>query len=107
MENTMKYNDIAEKLVNALGETTTNTGKFRENLSALNKILEQQVKSTTAQVGDSDKMHESMQQFLTNLQESVERTSHFKTEVDSLAKNISALNKVYGNMLSAMNVTIK
>ena len=107
MENTMKYNDIAEKLVNALGETATNTGKFKENLSALNKILEQQVKSTTAQVGDSDKMHDSMQQFLTNLQESVERTSHFKMEVDSLAKNISALNKVYGNMLSAMNVTIK
>ena len=52
-------------------------------------------------------MHESVQQFLSNLQESVEKTSHFKSEVDSLARNIAALNKVYGNMLSAMNVTIK
>jgi methyl-accepting chemotaxis protein len=66
-----------------------------------------QVKTSTHQVEDSTKMHESVQQFLSNLQESVERTSQFKAEVDSLAKHIAALNKVYGNMLSAMNVTIK
>ena len=55
---------------------------------------------------DSSKMHESIQQFLANLNESVEKTAQFKTEVDTLAKNIAALNKVYGNMLSAMNVSI-
>jgi len=28
-------------------------------------------------------------------------------KVDALAKNVAALNKVYGNMLSAMNINLK
>jgi gliding motility-associated protein GldL len=107
MANTNKFNTVTEQLVETLGETTASTGKFKDNLASLNKIMELQVKSSTSQVEDSGKLHESVQQFLANLQESVEKTSHFKTEVDSLAKHIAALNKVYGNMLSAMNVTIK
>lgn len=107
MENTVKFNTIAEQLVESMGESTTHTSKFKDNLASLNKILEAQVKTSAGQVDDSSRLHESIQHFLSNLQESVDKTSHFKTEVDSLARNIAALNKVYGNMLSAMNVTIK
>jgi hypothetical protein len=38
------------------------------------------------------------------LNESIEKTSEFKQEVEAFSKNIAALNKVYGNMLSAMNI---
>lgn len=107
MENTSKFNSISAQLVEAMTETNTHTGQFKDNLASLNKVMEMQLKSSTSQVEDSSKLHLSIQQFLANLQESVDRTSHFKTEVDSLAKNIAALNKVYGNMLSAMNVSIK
>ena len=45
-----------------------------------------------------------MSQFATNLTESMANTEKFKAEVDNLTKNIASLNKVYGNMLSAMSL---
>jgi hypothetical protein len=38
-----------------------------------------------------------------NFTESVDGSQQFKTEVNQLAKSLSSLNAVYGNMLSAMN----
>ncbi|MEI6900010.1 MAG: gliding motility protein GldL, partial [Bacteroidota bacterium] len=74
---------------------------------ALNKAFGQQLTGSNQQVNDMHAMQETVKAFLLNLNESVTKTAHFKDEVDTLAKNISALNKVYGGMLSAMNVTIK
>jgi hypothetical protein len=45
-----------------------------------------------------------MNSFLTNLQQSVDQTSKYKEQAETLAKNVAALNNVYGNMLAAMNV---
>jgi gliding motility-associated protein GldL len=105
MENTSKLNTVSEKLFASMNETSTGTSKFKENLAALNKALELQLQSSTQQMDDSGKMHSSIQQFLSNLTESVDKTTQFKAEVEALAKNVAALNKVYGNMLSAMNVS--
>jgi hypothetical protein len=41
--------------------------------------------------------------FLQNLQSSVDDSKKFQQQVASLADNLEALNKVYGNMLNAMN----
>jgi len=38
-----------------------------------------------------------------NFNESLEDSQQFKNEVSRLAKNLSSLNSVYGNMLSAMS----
>ena len=38
-----------------------------------------------------------------NLSDSVEDTKKYKTEISTLSNNLSALNTIYGNMLSAMN----
>jgi len=38
-----------------------------------------------------------------NFNESLEDSQSFKTEVTKLAKNLSSLNSIYGNMLSAMS----
>ena len=48
-----------------------------------------------------------MGKLMDNLNKSVENSLKFRDEVDALAKNIATLNKVYGNMLSAMNVASK
>jgi hypothetical protein len=40
-----------------------------------------------------------------NLQSSVEQTELYKQSMSQLNQNISALNAIYGNMLSAMNVS--
>jgi hypothetical protein len=40
---------------------------------------------------------------MNNFNESLEDSKQFKDEVGRLAKNLSSLNAIYGNMLSAMN----
>ena len=69
--------------------------------------MEKQLQTSTNQVEASSQMEDSMKHFLENLNASVTQTARFKDQVDALASNIAALNKVYGNMLSAMNITIK
>lgn len=79
--------------------------KISGNLSALNAIYELQLQSSNEQVESSAKVQESMNLFLDNLNRSIETTQKYQVGVQSLAQNVEALNKVYGNMLSAMNVT--
>jgi gliding motility-associated protein GldL len=107
METANKYNEILKQLVGSLNESSATTAKYKDNLQALNQAVEKQVQSSILQSDSAGKMQESMKHFLANLNESVEKTALFKTEVDALARNIAALNKVYGNMLSAMNVNMK
>lgn len=75
-----------------------------KNLSALNTIYEVQVKSTGKQADSSLKLNEKIDSFINNLNESSKTTINYKKGVDNLAKNVAALNNVYGNMLTAMNV---
>ncbi|MFH1159897.1 MAG: gliding motility protein GldL [bacterium] len=106
MEHSGKFNQVLQKLIVNLNESSTNSAQYKENLAALNAAVELQLQATSKQVDTTEHMHDSMSQFLVNLNESVERTAKFKDEVNILAQNIAALNKVYGNMLSAMNVNI-
>ena len=107
MNVTNKASESLEKLVDNLNESVTNTAKYKETLASLNKVFEQQVEGTVQQVADMNQMKVTVEEFLANLNQSVQQTAKFKDEVDVLARNIAALNKVYGSMLSAMNVTIK
>ena len=104
---TKKASDSMGKLVENLNESINNTAKYKDTLASLNKVFEQQVQGTVQQVEGMNKMQETVKEFLANLNQSVQQTARFKDEVDILAKNIAALNKVYGSMLSAMNVSIK
>ncbi|HNW88769.1 MAG TPA: gliding motility protein GldL [Bacteroidales bacterium] len=82
----------------------TQIQRMSKNLSELNSIYELQLKGTSEQLQQSEKMKESIAVFLSNLNESVEGTAKYKEQVNVLAKNVSALNQVYGNMLSAMTI---
>jgi len=107
MENTNKFNAILGKFAENLNDSTTNTARYKENLVLLNKVVESQLKSSTSQAETSSQMEDSMKLFLQAMNSSIAQTTKFKDEVDALSKNIAALNKVYGNMLSAMTVTNK
>jgi len=107
MENTNKFNAILGKFADNLTDSVTNTAKYKDNLSLLNKVVEKQLQTSTNHVETSSQMEDSMKRFLDNLNASVTQTARFKEQVDALASNIASLNKVYGNMLSAMNVSIK
>jgi len=104
MEHTNRFNVVLRQLVQNLDESSVNSGQYKNNLAALNSAVVEQLEVTTKQVDVTGQMHDSISQFLINLNESVERTGRFKEEVNTLAQNVAALNKVYGNMLSAMNV---
>jgi hypothetical protein len=49
-------------------------------------------------------MSSGITNIVTNLQSSVEDTKKYKETMSDLTSNLAALNSVYGNMLSAMNV---
>ncbi len=78
--------------------------KVSTNLSALNSVYELQLQNSNQQTETFDKMGTTMESFLSNLEQSVENTEKYKVQADELAKNVAALNNVYGNMLNAMNV---
>lgn len=101
---------IMRQSAEALNFTAVDGGNYNEelqkisiNLSALNAIYELQMQSSNEQVESTAKIQESMTLFLDNLNRSIETTQHYQEGVQSLAKNVESLNKVYGNMLSAMS----
>ena len=67
-----------------------------KNMNALNSLYELQLQTSNQQM-------EATNIFLQNLQSSVEDSKKFQEQVSSLADNLEQLNKVYGNMLTAMN----
>jgi gliding motility-associated protein GldL len=78
--------------------------KLSKSLSELNAVYELQLVGTKNQLDKSNQMQATVEKFLGNLNDSVENTAKYKDQVAVLAKNLAALNNVYGNMLSAMNV---
>lgn len=81
--------------------------KISDNLAALNAVYELQLQGSNQQTEATSKLQVTMKNFLANLEASNERTGQYKQEVDNLTKRVAALNNVYGNMLAAMNVTVK
>ena len=80
--------------------------KISKNLSALNAIYELQMQTSQKQVDSSKILGEKFDAFVKNINESIDKTAKYKEGVDTLAQNVAALNKVYGNMLAAMNVNV-
>ena len=78
--------------------------KIAENLAALNAIYEIQLHGTNKAVESSEKLQVTMSTFLDKLEQSTTSTSEFTDQMATLTNRMSSLNKVYGNMLTAMNV---
>lgn len=74
------------------------------NLAALNSNYELQLQDSANHLKQTSKFYEGINQLMENLNSSLEDTKRYKDEVSRLAKNLSSLNTVYGNMLSAMNI---
>lgn len=78
--------------------------KVSGNLTQLNNLYEMQLEGVSALSKASDEMSSGISNIVTNLQSSVEDTKKYKETMSDLTSNLAALNSVYGNMLSAMNV---
>jgi len=103
--------EILEKSVSALDFTALEGDaynqqlrKIAENLAALNAIYEIQLQGTNQTVESTDKLQVTLKTFLEKLEQSTASTSQFTEQMATLSGKMSSLNKVYGNMLTAMNI---
>ncbi len=80
--------------------------KIAQNMEALNAAYELQLENSQAQITGSQQLQEMMKEYFNQMQSSVEQTKEYQMQAQMLTKNVSALNNVYGNMLTAMNVKI-
>lgn len=78
--------------------------KVSKNLSALNAAYELQLQGSNEHLKATNTLYEGIQGILGNLNESMDDTRRYRSEINNLATNLEQLNTVYGNMLTAMNV---
>ena len=78
-----------------------NAGK---NLAALNAVYELQLQDSNEHLKQTSKFYGGINELMSNLNSSLEETRKYKEEVSTLAKNLTQLNTIYGNMLSAMTI---
>lgn len=109
-ESYQKSADILSKSVEALDFTAVEGDaynaqlrKIAENLAALNAIYEIQLKDSNNAMESSDKMKTTMTNLYQSLEKTTESNADFASQMENLTKRMSTLNKVYGNMLTAMN----
>ena len=78
-----------------------------KNLAALNAVYELQLQGTNEHLKENERIYSALGQMMENLKESVDDTKKYREEISRLGENLSALNNIYGNMLSAMSVVSK
>jgi len=99
----------------AIGESSKNieTGgksyqerleSLNKNLSALNAAYELQLRGASDHVKSSEVLYKGIEGLMKDLSGSADDTKKYREQVAKLNDNLSSLNNVYGNMLSAMNV---
>ena len=74
-----------------------------KNMGALNAVYELELQDSSAHLKSMNKFYQNLSLTMNNFNESLEDSKQFKEEVGRLAKNLSSLNAIYGNMLTAMN----
>lgn len=100
-----------KNMTDSLGKVEMTSSSYQEqmatmnkNLSALNAVYELQLKNTSDQVKETGELLTGVQSMLANLKDSAQDAQKYREQVSKLSENLTALNNVYGNMLSAMNI---
>lgn len=94
--------------MNSIGSNSKAQAEQQEmltkNLSALNAVYELQLKTSSDNLSATEEVTRGITSVMDDLKSTSQDVAQYKDEVAKLAKNLSALNTVYGNMLNAMNV---
>ena len=105
------YESASESLMGLVGDNDGGAQmgeqiqKVSGNLAALNNVYEMQLKGASEHLQVTEQMYSGISELMTNLHGSLDDTKKYKETMSELSGNLSALNTVYGNMLSAMNVS--
>lgn len=84
------------------GEYHSQVQKVTKNLAALNSVYEMELKDADSHVKNMNKFYESLTGAMQGLSKVGDNTAKFTSELGKLSDNLSALNNVYGSMLTAM-----
>ncbi|HMM11933.1 MAG TPA: gliding motility protein GldL [Bacteroidales bacterium] len=77
--------------------------QIAKNMAALNQVYEMQLQGAAKNAEAADSLQKTMNQYLEKMTQTAANTQQLNQQMTELNQRISALNKVYGNMLSAMN----
>jgi len=113
-KNVSQLSDTYSKAANSIAGLAENNeagmsigesmNKVSKNLSALNATYELQLQGNQAHLEATSKFYDGLSELMKNLHDSVEDTKKYRQEMATLSSNLTALNTIYGNMLSAMNM---
>lgn len=96
-----------EKLSENSGSYSQQLEGLNKNLSSLNTVYELQLNHTNEQIQKAQGMHKDLNEIMENLSTSLDHARAYRKETEQLNKNLEALNTIYGNMLSAMDINKK
>ena len=104
------YVETNQKLSESLGKLDfsaldANTiKKVAASMTSLNSIYELQLQGAEQTSAASKKLTETMNKYMENLTASSQSTGQLNQQLSQLSQRLTALNNVYGGMLSAMNI---
>lgn len=104
------YVQTNQKLSDSLGKLDfsaldANTIKRVANsMQSLNSIYELQLQGAEQTSAASKKLTETMNKYMDNLNASSQNAGQLNAQLTQLSQRLTALNNVYGGMLSAMNI---
>ena len=103
VETNKKLSDSLGKLdFSALDANTIK--KVASSMASLNSIYELQLQGAEQTSAASKKLTETMNKYMDNLNASSQNAGQLNAQLTQLSQRLTALNNVYGGMLSAMNI---
>jgi len=109
-ELSQNYSKASESLasISLSGEDGSNYARelkaVSSKLTELNSVYDMQLQGSKEQLESTKQFYSGISELMSNLQASVEDTKQYKENISELSHNLAALNRVYGNMLNAMNM---
>ena len=97
--NTMESLASSNDAGTSIGESLN---KVSKNLGALNATYELQLQGSKEHLDATNKFYDGLNDLMKNLHDSVDDTKIYRQEMSKLSSNLTSLNQIYGNMLSAM-----
>ena len=105
--NYIKASEQMNASLNKLDFNALNTDTLKKvatSMQSLNSIYELQLQSMEQTSNASSKLAATMNSYMDNLSNSANNTNELNKQLNQLSSRLSALNNVYGGMLSAMNI---
>ncbi len=78
--------------------------RMTKNLASLNSVYELEITESNNHLKSINEFVGGLSKTVNTLNDTNKQAETFKVEMEKLSKNLSSLNNVYGNMLSAMSV---